>query len=38
MLILNSGYRQVTMRINKQEQLTPSLGVNLLNCLLSLRE
>ena len=23
MLILNSGYRQVTMRINKQEQSTP---------------
>ena len=35
MLILNSGYRQVTMRINKQEQSTPLTDVNLLNCLLS---
>ena len=26
MLILNSGYRQVTMRINKQEQFTPPNG------------
>ena len=26
MLILNSGYRQVTMRINKQEQFTPPYG------------
>ena len=34
MLIPNLGYRQVTMRINKQEQFTPS-GANLLNCLLS---
>ncbi len=34
MLILSSGYRQVTIHVNKQEQFTPYLDVNLLNCLL----
>ena len=29
-----SGYRQVTITLNKQEQFTPT-GANLLNCLLS---
>lgn len=34
MLILNSGYRQVTNTPNKQEQSTPK-GANLLTSLLS---
>jgi len=32
------GYRQVTMHVYKQEQFTPSMDMNLLNCLLPVVE